>query len=369
MGLWRVAACAFFVLAGPALADDAERLEKIRAEIEEREAQAAEFAREAQGVLGELEGFDRQLAETQRSLRRLRLRRRAAEEELVVARADFAEAESARAQLESDLLDRLVALYKFRSMGGMPALASAGDFQVYARVGRGLEQVLAADSLMFEEYRSAEARLRDSRDRGARLVAELDSAGREIAQREDRARRMLVERKNRVALLRSRADREQGAADELRQAAERLEEALRALPSGALTQGSGLRRGRVPGPVSGTVRLGFGRQVEPRFGTETVRTGVEFGAPQGTPVRAVGGGRVLFAGWFRGYGQMVIIDHGKGSITVSGYLEELAVTADDTLEVGDAIGTVGQTGTLGGPGLYFEIRHNGEAVDPEQWLE
>ena len=370
MALRRVAALLGVLgVASLGFADETERLEKIRVEIEEREALAAEFASEAEGILGELEGLDRQLAETRRSLRRLRLRRRAAEKELGVASADLAEAKRARAELESDLLDRLVALYKFRSTGGMPALASAGEFQAYARLGRGLEQVLAADSRLFGEYRVAEARLLSSRDRNQRLVAELRAADREIANREDRARRMLVDRKNRVALLRSRADRARDAAEELRQAAERLEETLRALPGSRRPVGSGLVRGRVPRPVSGTVRLGFGRQLEPRFGTETLRTGVEFEAPRGAPVRAVAAGRVLFAGWFRGYGQMVIIDHGKGSITVSGYLEELAVAADDVVEAGDAIGTAGQTGTLGGPGLYFEIRHQGKPTNPAKWCK
>jgi septal ring factor EnvC (AmiA/AmiB activator) len=170
-----------------------------------------------------------------------------------------------------------------------------------------------------------------------------------------------------VELLRSRADREHKAAGELREAAERLEQALRELPEGR-SVGQGLALGRVPAPVRGALRLAFGLQVEPEFGTETLRTGVEFAAPEGAPVRAVAPGRVLFAGWFRGYGQMVILDHGKGSLTVSGYLGEMAVAADDSVDAGQLIGSVGRTGTLGEPGLYFEIRKDGQAVDPERWL-
>ncbi len=86
-------------------------------------------------------------------------------------------------------------------------------------------------------------------------------------------------------------------------------------------------------------------------------------------MRAVGAGRVLFAGWFRGYGQLVILDHGQGSVTVSGYLDEIAVEAGASLERGQAVGTVGETGSLSGPGLYFEIRHEGKPVDPQGWLE
>jgi septal ring factor EnvC (AmiA/AmiB activator) len=356
-------------LASVAAPSGSERLERLRQEIEEREARAREYADEAEGQLGELEAIDRELTETRRSVRRLRQRRRSAEEELDEARASLARAEKARESAEKDLNTRLVALYKFRSTGGLPALASAGDFQSFARLGRALEQVLEEDARLFSRYREAEGSWRESHDEAESLTDELALAGREISRREEATRRKLVERKNVVALLRSRANREQRAAGELREAARRLEETLRKLPGGGVSPGSGLKPGRVPRPTEGPIRLRFGRQVDPDFGTETLRTGVQIGANRGAPVRAVAPGRVLFAGWFRGYGQMVIIDHGKGSMTVSGYLEELAVRADDVVAGGHVIGAVGDTGALSGPGLYFEIRQDGVAVDPGKWFE
>jgi septal ring factor EnvC (AmiA/AmiB activator) len=108
--------------------------------------------------------------------------------------------------------------------------------------------------------------------------------------------------------------------------------------------------------------------VDPEFKTATLRTGIEIAAAQGTPVNAIAAGRVLFAGWFRGYGQMVILDHGSGDLSVSGYLEEVRVAAGDSVAAGQPIGSVGETGSSSGPGLYFEIRHDGKAVDPQLWL-
>jgi septal ring factor EnvC (AmiA/AmiB activator) len=117
------------------------------------------------------------------------------------------------------------------------------------------------------------------------------------------------------------------------------------------------------------LRLGYGSQIDPEFGTATMRNGIEVAALEGSPVRAVARGRVLFAGWFRGYGQVVIVDHGSGQMTVSGYMEELAVRADQYVEADQVIGAVGETGSLSGPGLYFEIRKAGKPVDPQEWLE
>jgi septal ring factor EnvC (AmiA/AmiB activator) len=130
-----------------------------------------------------------------------------------------------------------------------------------------------------------------------------------------------------------------------------------------------LRRGKVPRPIPGKVRQSFGRQVDPEFNTVTRRTGIEIAAERGTPVRAIAPGRVIFADWFRGYGQMAIVDHGGGSVSVSGFLDELKVAPGDAVSESQVIGTVGETGSFAGPGLYFELRQNGQPVDPEAWFQ
>lgn len=112
----------------------------------------------------------------------------------------------------------------------------------------------------------------------------------------------------------------------------------------------------------------FGRVVDAEFFTETYRTGVVFGAEQGAPVRAVAAGRVRYAGWFRGFGRLVIIAHGDSYFTVSGHLSEMFVAVGDRVSAGDTIGAVGDTGSLTGPQLYFEIRLGGDPLDPGEWL-
>jgi septal ring factor EnvC (AmiA/AmiB activator) len=108
--------------------------------------------------------------------------------------------------------------------------------------------------------------------------------------------------------------------------------------------------------------------VDADFGTQTFRSGVIFDAPLGTPVLAVAPGVVRFAGWFRGYGQLVILDHGDRYFTVSGHLGELEVEVGDAVAAGQAIGSVGETGSLAGAKLYFEIRQGSEPLDPGDWL-
>jgi septal ring factor EnvC (AmiA/AmiB activator) len=126
-------------------------------------------------------------------------------------------------------------------------------------------------------------------------------------------------------------------------------------------------RGNLGAPVAAPVVQRFGR-VADEFGTETFRKGVEFGARAGDPVAAVADGVVRFAGWFRGYGKIVILDHGESYFTVSGHLDEIAVSVGDALRAGERLGSVGDTGSLAGPRLYFEIRRAGQALDPAGWL-
>jgi septal ring factor EnvC (AmiA/AmiB activator) len=344
------------------------RLDELRKQIEKRETQAREYTEEAESYLGELEEIDKELAATRKQLKLLRRRRRTALSDRQRAEGQLAEVDSVLERARVQVARRLVALYKFRATGGFAALYSARDFQRVARRGRGLERVLESDGKLFDRYRE----LRDERNRvvesHARVVRRLERSTREVDAREAEVRQKLVERRNLVALLHSRADRERRAAAELREAARRLEDKLRRLP-GHAKAGPGLSKGRVPWPVQGVLRLGFGRQIDPEFGTATLRNGIEVAALEGSPVRAVAPGRVLFAGWFRGYGQVVIVDHGRGHMTVSGYLEELDVRADQYVAADQVIGGVGETGSLSGPGLYFEVRKGGKPVDPEEWLE
>jgi septal ring factor EnvC (AmiA/AmiB activator) len=380
-------ACLALVLACAAphaaeAADPGARLEALKREIEAREAKARELGREAEGSLGELEAVDRELAETRRGAKLLREREREAAREAEEAKRGAANAARALEETERGLEARLVALYKWNATGGAASLWSASDLASFARRREGLARIVAQDRSLFERHERARAAYQQRRAESEARLREVADARRDAAEREERARRRLVERRNLVALLRTRAAREEKAAAELRAAAESLEDAIRRLPKSAPEpaararpvpvpegfSGGGLAAGRTPRPVAGRIRAGFGRQVDPEFGTQTLRTGIEIEAPAGTAVQAIAAGRVLFAGWFRGYGQMVIVDHGGGDLSVSGYLDEVHVAAGDSVAAGQPIGAVGETGSASGPGLYFEIRHDGKAVDPARWL-
>jgi septal ring factor EnvC (AmiA/AmiB activator) len=117
------------------------------------------------------------------------------------------------------------------------------------------------------------------------------------------------------------------------------------------------------------VASAFGRQEHPKFRTVTYNRGIEISAAMGRPVLAVYDGTVLYADWFRGYGRLVILDHGGGYFTLYAHASELLVKVGDQVTRGQPIARVGDTGSLEGPQLYFEVRHRGKPQDPLAWLE
>lgn len=121
-------------------------------------------------------------------------------------------------------------------------------------------------------------------------------------------------------------------------------------------------------PCDAPLTSGFGYRMHPILGYTKFHSGLDFGADYGTPIRAAGPGKVLFAGWYGGYGQTVILDHGNQITTLYGHAEEIYVSEGQTIQRGTPIAAVGSTGLSTGPHLHFEVRVSGEPIDPLEYL-
>lgn len=126
--------------------------------------------------------------------------------------------------------------------------------------------------------------------------------------------------------------------------------------------------GQLMYPTVGPVTSNFGWRTHPILGTERFHSGIDFGADYGSLVYASARGKVIYADWYGGYGNAVIIDHGNGMTTLYGHCSELYVKDGDVVEKGQPISAVGSTGFSTGPHLHFELRANGEPTDPAAYL-
>ena len=124
-------------------------------------------------------------------------------------------------------------------------------------------------------------------------------------------------------------------------------------------------------PVEGEIEQssGFGVRVDPFIGRPAMHTGIDFRGDTGEDIHVTAGGTVISAGWSGGYGRMVEVDHGNGLATRYGHLSEIDVHVGQILKPGNVVGKLGSTGRSTGPHLHYETRIDGEAVDPQKFLD
>jgi septal ring factor EnvC (AmiA/AmiB activator) len=127
----------------------------------------------------------------------------------------------------------------------------------------------------------------------------------------------------------------------------------------------GRLRGQLSAPTRGELAARFG---SPREDAGTRWNGVFFATAPGAQVRAVAAGRVVFADWMRGYGNLLIVDHGEGYMTLYANNESLLRQVGDPVQAGATLAAAGSSGGNAKTGLYFEIRHRGRPMDPLQWM-
>lgn len=273
---------------------------------------------------------------------------------------------------------RLVSIYKLSWIGRLNVLASADALYDLFQRQKTLELILDYDRQIREkliqdklDLQMLLTRLNNQKREKLSLEADLSNQDQIMTEKRAKRARLLEEIRNRKSL-------EMAAIESLKQAAENLDRMIRSLgPASGLPDAVKKRspknfillKGLLNMPVKGKISYFFGPYKNEKFGVVNFHSGILIKADRGEPIRAVCDGRVLYANWLKGYGNMIIIDHGDSYYTVYAHAEELFTSKGDTIEKGDVVATVGDTGSLVGPGLHFEVRHHGKPVDPLKWMK
>ncbi|MBW1777186.1 MAG: peptidoglycan DD-metalloendopeptidase family protein [Deltaproteobacteria bacterium] len=281
------------------------------------------------------------------------------------------------ARLKNHALKRLAVLYKLRQMGTFHFLVSARSVHEYLYMEKGFQRILAQDeavlSALSEKKRTLNRTLNELKEKKQEKLALEDAYGQQM-------QKMAAEKKKQADLLeaiRSQKALQLASIEDLKRSALRLERILEDLrqrakkdPSIQPKGGSfSAMKGLLPMPVEGKIIAKFGTYEIPRLRMKARRNGIEIKTTPGSPVKAVFDGKVVFSDWFRGYGNLVIIDHGEGFFTVYAHALELFKKSDEKVESGEVIATAGDAEPDGGPTLYFEVRHHEKPIDPASWLK
>ena len=389
-----VAVVALLAVAAPTLAQTPRKDDPIQAEqrklrqteqqLRDEKRKAAEARARETSVLAELEQVEQRLSDKHKEITRLDTRITRTLGEVTGLRGEIQQLQKQRAGQELALSRRLRAMYKVHAQGGaLPLLLSGDDPVARAVAVRHLTSLAALDARLIQEYRGTSDRLDDRRRREEARQRELADLKSDAQREQIDADRDAAKRRSLLAKVRDERTYHERMVGELTEATRRLEAFISDLqakqrrlarvppPKGAVVppgMGFGTLRGRLPWPTEGRIIAAFGAQVHPRFGTRTFRNGVDIEANEGKDVAAVFGGHVVYTGWFKGYGNLIILDHDNEYYTLYAHMAEIGVKEGDDVRQGQRIGTVGDTGSLDGPRLYFEVRYQGKPQDPEQWL-
>lgn len=355
--------------------------------IRELRRQIDEASKKAQAELEAIEASDRRLtevndliAQTEAQLSEARTRVEEAQKVLfeAVSRVQAVEEHLARAQLRytdarRKVEVRVVQLYKYGRTSGAEALLDSDSFEQVLLSSKYNQSIQQRDQRLSDAIAAAIKDLSETRE-------ELDKARKEAEHRRDVLRAeqehlegILAEQKQLKAALETEIETHRKIlagieADraKLERALDELEGQSRRVSGFALSRGSG--KGRLAWPCTGAVVSGFGMRLHPILGYARMHTGVDIDCPNGAAVGSAASGIVVYAGWSGGYGNFVMVDHGDGLATAYAHLSRIQVSRGQSVAQGQTVGNVGSTGLSTGPHLHFEVRVNGNPVDPMQYF-
>jgi septal ring factor EnvC (AmiA/AmiB activator) len=354
-------------------ADPKRELEQLKRQLEQQRRLQQSAARKERSVLGELEGLDRQIQRHRRDMARVDQQLREQRQELSRLGDAVAVLERTVGELRQTVGVRLRAIYMEGRYGTWGLLLGAGDYRELAMRTDALQRIAAREASWMAGYQQQRAEL------AAKLRAQQELAGRmrhnrgELAKSLDAISQGRADKRALLAKIRTEQSVAKDAVAELEESAKQLQELLKRLEQekkrrrgeGQLAQA----KGKLPWPGDGRVVGTFGRQRHSQYNTDIFRRGIEIQAAEGASVKAVHQAVVAYADWFKGYGLVVVLDHGDHYYTLYAHLGKVTVKVGEAVEQGQVIGEVGETGLGTDNTLYFELRHHGTPMDPLGWLK
>jgi murein hydrolase activator len=274
---------------------------------------------------------------------------------------------------------RLAALYKLSWLGKFNVLASADSMFDFFTRQRAMQDILVHDQAVMNQLAEDKSKMRTLLNQ---LVVRKNEKQTTTADLNAKIDALNAERSKREALLaeiRSKKSLQLAAIASLKASAHELDRTVDAFNSTSTPPASSNRKvvekpfealkGLLMMPVKGKIVSFFGPHRNRKLHVTNFQSGINIKADRGEPIRAVYSGKTLFSAWLKGFGNMIIIDHGDHYYTVYAHLEEQFKSKGDPVETGEVIATVGDTGSMDGTELHFEIRHHGKPMNPLGWIK
>lgn len=363
------------------IADKLERerraLEKLQQEIEQKKKRAHETEKKKESLLQTMQDLDDDLAHKRQERSAITRKLKDKDQEIDRITAQLTVVRRRLGDRRQSVLARLRAQYMEGRYGHLAALLTADTYETLQRRLRYLSAVSQREYDLVESYRQDVGRLEQmERQREAArndMLAFKAHTDRKLAEIQGlkRQKKMFLAKitQEKESYVRAVAELERSAArvDGLIKELEQRRKAFAVVPPKTAGGGHALK-GALHWPADGEVVSFFGRQKHRTFDTYVQRKGIEIRTEEGTAIRAVMPGTVVYADWLKGYGQVVILDHANGFFSLYAHASKLLVKVGEQVATGHVVGETGDTGFTGDSTLYFELREGAEPVDPLIWL-
>jgi septal ring factor EnvC (AmiA/AmiB activator) len=277
----------------------------------------------------------------------------------------------ARISRSQDNVRRILrVLYKMGELGYVKLFINIGNFDQLFRNYRLIVSLMNDKVVEIREIRQGLEKLQKIK---AELKVELDRLSGlkgEKAGKLSRLKGLKQEKLDIIAKINQQRDFNSRLLDELKNESENLTRFLDQRMATKVTAeiDLNLKRGKLAWPLSGTVISSFGKKKSSRFNTYTMNNGIEIRPRDSDEVKAIGAGEIIFCDYFKGYGNLLIIQHAENFHTLYGHCEQFLKKPGDRVDTGETVALAGNSGSLYGKSLYFEIRQNLKPLDPLLWL-
>jgi septal ring factor EnvC (AmiA/AmiB activator) len=353
------------------------KLTALRDKLAETTKKSEELKKSEKNILETVSKMDEELQLTQRLITALKNKEKIISDEIDKTERVMVLLEERKKERSEILNRRLRAVYKKGKMHSLEVLLTSKTFIDAIKRFEYLTIIAEQDKRVYNELIGLKKELQMKKQF---LRTNLEEIKKINVEAEREAEFLLAKRNEKNTMLESVKEqrvKQDQLAKELKNSASRISDLIVRLEKERKEreQREGAQNffetvaGEIKWPCKGQVISTFGNQVNPKYGTTVKNNGIDIKAPLGTPVHAVAKGKVVYNDRFLGYGNVVLLDHGKGYYSLYAHLQEIRVSLKDLVEKDQAIATVGDTGSLEGSKLHFEIRENGKPVDPVPFLK
>lgn len=346
-----------------------EQLDAIGQEIDAMAKRLSATDQARDSAQQELREVETELAQTHQRLDQLQAERRQLADETTQLRQHRERLEGERDAQYAALGQQLAALYRLGPTPQLKLLLNQSDPAELDRMQAYLNRLTQARQQRLTDIARLDTALADTELALAERQTRLDTLADELETQSALLAERTEERRGVVTTLDDRYGSEADRLADLNQSREQAEQQLRAiqaelarLAEPTLTTHITRTQGDLPWPVQGSITASFQRRNGVHY------NGIVIQASEGTAVTAVHSGRVVFADWMRGFGNLLIIDHGDQIMTLYAHLQQFSARPGQQVSRGDAIGRVGNSGGQSRPALYFEVRRGGEPINPQRWI-